>query len=63
VVGSYVPFREGVCGRQLCAFLVGGRWWAVIRLTGRWLVVGSYVNIRQGVVGRQLCAFEVSSWW
>jgi hypothetical protein len=59
VVGSYVPFWKGVCGRQLRALMVecwygfGGRqlcafqlgvWLKAVKCpSGRWFVVGSYV--------------------
>jgi hypothetical protein len=43
VVGSKVPFRYGVGGRQLSALLVGGWWLSVICLSGRGLVVVGYL--------------------
>jgi hypothetical protein len=54
VVGSYMPFWQGFSGRQLfafllgdyrqlCAFLVGIWWQAVMCPSSRLLLVGSYV--------------------
>jgi hypothetical protein len=57
VVGSYVPFWQGVVCRQLCALLVGdfcrhictfqvrGCWCADTYPSGKCLVVGSYVPL------------------
>jgi hypothetical protein len=38
LVGSYVPFRQGVFGRQLCAFEVGvgGRQLCALLVGGWW---------------------------
>jgi hypothetical protein len=42
--GRYLgAFQLGVVGRQLCALLLVGCWWAVISLSVRGLVVSSYV--------------------
>jgi hypothetical protein len=35
LLGRYVPFMKGDCGRQLCALLVGGWCLAVMCLSGR----------------------------
>jgi hypothetical protein len=42
VVGSYVTFCVGVGCRQLCAFQLGG-WWFAVMCPGRGLVEGSYM--------------------
>jgi hypothetical protein len=46
MVDSYVPFLYGICGSQFYAFLVRGRWYAVMCLFGRRFLVGSYVPFR-----------------
>jgi hypothetical protein len=50
VVGSYIPFRWVVGGRQLCALLVG--------VGGRQLCA-----LQVEVGGRLLCAFLVAYYW
>jgi hypothetical protein len=48
VVASYVPFWFGVGDTQLCAFLVGGCWLAVMGLSCRRFVGGSHVPFLVG---------------
>jgi hypothetical protein len=55
VVGSYVPFRYGFGGRQLCSFHVGVWWEGVMYPSGSGSVVGSYVPLWLGMVYVVMC--------